>query len=104
MTLATFKLAPALIAGNTIVLKSSEKAPLSCLLYAEMVKEAGFPPGVVNFLSGFGVPCGQALAMHMKIRKISFTGSERTGREIKKASAMSNLKNVTLGWVENLHL
>lgn len=78
------------------MVKSSEKAPLSCLLYARLCKEAGIPPGVVNFLSGFRVPCGKALAFHMKIRKISFTGSERTGREIKKASAMSNLKNVTL--------
>ena len=96
ITLFCFKLGPCLMAGNTLILKSSEKAPLTSIYMAKLMKEAGFPEGVVNVLSGFGIPCGQALASHMEIRKISFTGSARTGREIKKAAANSNLKNVTL--------
>ena len=96
VTMLTFKLGPALIAGNTLVVKSSEKAPLTSLVYAGLVQQAGFPAGVVNFLSGFGIPCGQALAANMIIRKLSFTGSVRTGQAIKKAAAGSNLKAVTL--------
>ncbi len=91
-----FKAAPALICGNTIVLKSSEKAPLSSLKLASLIKEAGFPPGVVNVVSGFGLPTGTAMALHMKIRKISFTGSVATGKKIMKMAADSNLKNVSL--------
>ena len=96
MIMFAFKVAPALICGNTVVLKSSEKAPLSSLKLAALVKEAGFPPGVVNVVSGFGSPTGSALSSHMKIRKISFTGSVATGRRILKAAADSNLKNVSL--------
>lgn len=91
-----FKVGPALISGNTLVLKSSEKAPLSALVVARLAQEIGLPPGVLNILSGFGQPCGEAIAKHMDIRKIAFTGSTRAGRAIKKASAESNLKNVTL--------
>ena len=90
------KIGPSLITGNTIVLKSSEKAPLSCLLVARLAQEVGFPKGVLNILSGFGRPCGEAIAKHMDIRKVSFTGSTMAGRAIKKAAAESNLKNVTL--------
>lgn len=79
-----------------MVLKSSEKAPLSSLKLAALIKEAGFPPGVVNIVNGFGDPTGSALALHMKIRKISFTGSVATGRKILKMAADSNLKNVSL--------
>lgn len=91
-----FKVAPAVLAGNTIVAKSSEKAPLTSLLVAKLTQEAGFPRGVVNVLSGTGPNCGAAIASHMEIRKISFTGSARTGRAIKKAALESNLKHVTL--------
>ena len=91
-----FKVAPALICGNTVVLKSSEKAPLSALKLAALTKEAGFPPGVLNVVSGFGDPTGSALGLHMKVRKISFTGSVATGRKILKMAADSNLKNVSL--------
>jgi aldehyde dehydrogenase (NAD+) len=91
-----FKVGPAIAAGNTIVVKTSEKTPLTALYVAKLIKEVGFPPGVINILSGYGQPCGEALARHMKIRKISFTGSARTGKAIQKAAAESNLKNVTL--------
>ncbi|KIW95305.1 uncharacterized protein Z519_03889 [Cladophialophora bantiana CBS 173.52] len=96
MIMFAFKVAPALICGNTVVLKSSEKAPLSSLKLASLIKEAGFPPGVVNVVSGFGDPTGSAIGLHMKIRKISFTGSVATGRKILKMAADSNLKNVSL--------
>ncbi|KAF5556064.1 aldehyde dehydrogenase [Fusarium napiforme] len=96
VTMLTFKAAPALIAGNTLVLKSSENAPLTALFIAKLFKEAGFPSGVFNVLSGFGQPCGQALASHMRIRKLSFTGSVIAGKAIKMAAAQSNLKIVTL--------
>ncbi|PGH21287.1 hypothetical protein AJ80_03337 [Polytolypa hystricis UAMH7299] len=96
VTALTFKLAPAVLAGNTLVAKSSEKAPLTSLFLARLILRAGFPPGVINILSGTGPLCGAALASHMGIRKLSFTGSVGAGREIKKAAAASNLKNVTL--------
>ena len=96
MIMFAFKVAPALICGNTVVLKSSEKAPLSSLKLAALIKESGFPPGVVNVVSGFGDPTGTAIGMHMKIRKISFTGSVATGRKILRMAADSNLKNVSL--------
>ncbi|PYH98637.1 aldehyde dehydrogenase [Aspergillus ellipticus CBS 707.79] len=91
-----YKAAAALITGNTIVIKSSEKAPLSALTAAGCAQEAGIPKGVLNVLSGFGTPCGEAIARHMEIRKLSFTGSSATGRLIQKMAAESNLKSVTL--------
>jgi len=93
---AIFKICPALIGGNTLVLKSSEKSPLTALVIARLTKEAGFPPGVINILSGYGRPCGEAIAKHMRIRKIGFTGSGRTGLIIKKYAAESNNKRVSL--------
>lgn len=90
------KVGPALATGNTLVLKTSEKAPLSCLVIARLCKEIGLPKGVLNILSGFGRPCGEAIAKHMEIRKVSFTGSVTAGRAVKKAAADSNLKVVTL--------
>lgn len=90
------KAAPALIAGNTVVLKSSEKAPLACAKVAELVKEAGFPSGVFNIISGHGTPSGAVLSSHMDVRVLSFTGSGRTGRLIQEAAAKSNLKKVIL--------
>ncbi|KAK5174416.1 uncharacterized protein LTR77_001496 [Saxophila tyrrhenica] len=88
------KLAPALAAGNTMVLKTSEKAPLSSHLVATFLNEAGFPPGVVNIIHGHGLPCGDAISRHMGIRALSFTGSVRTGRAIQKAAADSNFKHL----------
>lgn len=91
-----YKIAPAVICGNTVVLKPSEKDPLSCLKMAALIKEAGFPPGVINIVNGFGDITGRAIGEHMKIRKIAFTGSVATGRKILKMAADSNLKDVTL--------
>ncbi|CAI7598785.1 unnamed protein product [Penicillium glandicola] len=88
------KLAPALAAGNTVVLKSSEKAPLTSLYVAKLIEKAGFPPGVINIISGFGNPTGAALASHMAVRCISFTGSTATGQKIQAAAANSNMKHV----------
>ncbi|KAK4187691.1 putative aldehyde dehydrogenase [Podospora australis] len=90
------KAAPALITGNTVVLKSSEKAPLAVARIAELVKEAGFPPGVFNILHGHGVPSGQILSRHMDVRALSFTGSSRTGKLIQQEAAKTNLKKVIL--------
>lgn len=90
------KLGPALATGNTLVLKSSEKSPLSSLVIGRLSQEIGLPKGVLNILSGYGRSCGEAIAKHMDIRKVSFTGSVTAGRAIKKAAAESNLKKVTL--------
>ncbi|PWY88152.1 aldehyde dehydrogenase [Aspergillus heteromorphus CBS 117.55] len=90
------KAAGALITGNTLVMKSSEKAPLSCLVAARCAREAGLPAGVFNLLNGYGRPCGEAIARHLEIRKISFTGSTLTGKAIQRMAAESNLKSVTL--------
>jgi hypothetical protein len=91
-----WKIAPALATGNTIVIKSAESTPLSALKMCELIKEAGFPAGTVNLVSGFGKTVGAAMANHMDIDKIAFTGSTATGRSILKAAASSNLKKVTL--------
>ncbi|CAJ2501296.1 Uu.00g041490.m01.CDS01 [Anthostomella pinea] len=88
------KLAPALAAGNTVILKTSEKAPLSSDKVTQMLNEAGFPPGVVNVVHGHGAVAGGAISSHMGIRALSFTGSLRTGRLIQKSAADSNLKHL----------
>ncbi|KAF2655699.1 aldehyde dehydrogenase-like protein [Lophiostoma macrostomum CBS 122681] len=93
---ATNKIAPALIVGNTVVLKSSEKAPLTSAKLAVLVQQAGFPPGVINIITGFGNVSGSILSSHMDVRALSFTGSGRTGRLIQAAAAKSNLKQVFL--------
>lgn len=90
-----WKVAPALACGNTIVLKPAEQTPLSALYFGKLIAEAGFPPGVVNIIPGLGYISGKALAEHMDVDKIAFTGSTATGRSIMK-SAASNLKNITL--------
>jgi aldehyde dehydrogenase (NAD+) len=77
-------------------MKTSEKTPLSALYACQLVVEAGFPPGVINVLSGYGPTVGAAMANHMKIRKIAFTGSTVTGRKIMHMAADSNLKKVSL--------
>jgi aldehyde dehydrogenase (NAD+) len=88
------KIAPAVAAGNTVVLKSSEKAPLTPWKVSTWIEQCGFPPGVINVLSGHGHISGSALSEHMKVRCLSFTGSTRTGRAIQIAAAKSNLKKV----------
>ncbi|KJX93669.1 aldehyde dehydrogenase like protein [Zymoseptoria brevis] len=88
------KVAPAVAAGCTVVLKSSEKAPLGSAKLASLADRAGFPPGVINVLNGHGTPCGSTLASHIDIRLINFTGSTATGRKIQAAAASSNLKKV----------
>ncbi|KAK3381044.1 aldehyde dehydrogenase domain-containing protein [Podospora didyma] len=90
------KAGPALITGNTVVLKSSEKAPLAVARIAELVVEAGFPPGVFNIISGHGIPSGQILSRHIDVRALSFTGSSRTGKLIQEEAARTNLKKVIL--------
>lgn len=96
MLMLAWKIGPALATGNTIVMKTAEQTPLSALVFAQFVKEAGFPPGVFNVLSGFGRTAGAAIASHMDIDKVAFTGSTVVGRTIMKAAADSNLKKVTL--------
>jgi 5-carboxymethyl-2-hydroxymuconic-semialdehyde dehydrogenase len=88
--LSTWKTAPALAAGCTVVLKPAEWSPLSCSLLADLVEEAGFPPGVFNVVQGFGEEVGAALVAHPLLRRISFTGSPETGRSI-GVSAAGNL-------------
>ncbi|ORY19694.1 aldehyde dehydrogenase-like protein [Clohesyomyces aquaticus] len=95
LAMAAWKLGPALCTGNTIVLKAAEQTPLSILYLATLVKEAGFPPGVINILNGEGRKAGAALASHMDVDKIAFTGSTATGKEIMKMAAV-NMKNITL--------
>ncbi|KAI8146002.1 aldehyde dehydrogenase domain-containing protein [Fennellomyces sp. T-0311] len=92
----SWKIAPALATANTVVIKTSELTPLSALKIAALVKEAGFPPGVLNIITGYGHIAGDALARHNKVGKIAFTGSTAVGRLIMKAAAESNLKKVTL--------
>ncbi|MFV0374725.1 aldehyde dehydrogenase family protein [Microbacterium sp.] len=93
--MAASKLAPALAAGCTVVLKPAELTPLTALRLAELVAEAGFPPGVVNIVPGLGNIAGQALADHPLVDKIAFTGSTAVGKRL-LASAAGNLKRVTL--------
>ncbi|OMP87959.1 Aldehyde dehydrogenase [Diplodia seriata] len=90
------KVAPMVAAGNAVVLKSSEKAPLTSAYIATLIARAGFPPGIINILHGHGPTSGAVLSAHMDVRVLSFTGSGRTGRLICQAEAASNLKNVHL--------
>ena len=96
MLMQSWKLAPALATGNTVVMKPAEQTPLSALRIGELIVEAGFPEGVVNLLPGFGPTAGAALARHMDVDKVAFTGSTEVGRLIMAAAAQSNLKRVTL--------
>lgn len=95
LSTAILKLAPALAAGCTVVMKPSEETPLSVLALGQMLIDAGFPEGVVNIVNGLGADAGAALSSHDGVDKISFTGSTRTGRAIVQA-AMGNLKKVSL--------
>jgi aldehyde dehydrogenase (NAD+) len=91
-----WKLAPALACGNTTLLKPAEETPLTALRLGELILEAGFPEGVVNILTGPGVPTGAAITVHPDVDKVSFTGSTEVGRKILSAAAGSNLKKVSL--------
>ncbi len=94
MLMAAWKLGPALAAGNSIVLKPSEKSPLTALRLAELALEAGLPEGVFNVVPGYGHEAGEALSLHMEVDAIGFTGSTRTGRKMLEYAARSNLKRV----------
>ncbi|HAT30642.1 MAG TPA: aldehyde dehydrogenase PuuC [Janthinobacterium sp.] len=97
MIMAAWKIAPALAAGNSVILKPSEKSPLTALRLAEIGLEAGLPPGVFNVLPGYGHEAGAALALHMDVDCIGFTGSTRTGKLILQMAGQSNLKRA---WTE----
>ena len=92
----SWKVGPAIACGNVVILKPAEQTPLSALYLCKLIKEAGFPPGVIQVLPGFGKTAGAAIASHMNIDKVAFTGSTIVGRSIMKAAANSNLKKVTL--------
>jgi acyl-CoA reductase-like NAD-dependent aldehyde dehydrogenase len=96
LLMASWKLGPALAAGNSVVLKPSEKSPLTALRVAGLALEAGLPEGVLNVLPGFGQTAGKALALHMDVDCIAFTGSTATGRLMLQYAGQSNMKQVAL--------
>ncbi|XP_042503103.1 aldehyde dehydrogenase family 2 member B7, mitochondrial-like [Macadamia integrifolia] len=91
-----WKIGPALACSNTVVMKTAEQTPLSALYVSNLLHEAGLPPGVLNVVSGFGSTAGAALASHMDVDKVAFTGSTATGKVISSLASKSNLKPVTL--------
>ena len=97
MIMAAWKIAPALAAGNSVVLKPSEKSPLTALRLADLALAAGIPPGVFNVVPGFGPEAGSPLALHMDVDCIAFTGSTRVGKQIHVMAGQSNLKRA---WTE----
>jgi gamma-glutamyl-gamma-aminobutyraldehyde dehydrogenase/4-guanidinobutyraldehyde dehydrogenase/NAD-dependent aldehyde dehydrogenase len=97
MIMAAWKIAPALAAGNSVVLKPSEKSPLTALRLGELALEAGIPAGVFNVVPGYGQEAGSALALHMDVDCIGFTGSTRVGKQIMQMAGQSNLKRA---WTE----
>ncbi|UTW12587.1 aldehyde dehydrogenase [Marinobacterium rhizophilum] len=97
LMMASWKLAPALAAGNSVVLKPSEKSPLSVLRLAQLAREAGLPDGVLNVLPGYGHTAGKALALHMDVDVLVFTGSTRVAGMLMEYAGQSNLKRV---WLE----
>ncbi len=97
MIMAAWKIAPALAAGNSVVLKPSEKSPLTALRLAELALAAGIPPGVFNVVTGYGPEAGSPLALHMDVDCIAFTGSTRVGKQIHVMAGQSNLKRA---WTE----
>ncbi len=94
MLMAAWKLGPALAAGNSVVLKPSEKSPLTALRLADLALDAGLPEGVFNVVPGYGHEAGEALALHMDVDAIGFTGSTRVGRKMLEYAGRSNLKRV----------
>jgi len=97
LLMASWKLGPALATGNSVVLKPSEKSPLTAIRVAELAIEAGLPPGVLNVVPGLGHTAGEALALHMDVDCIAFTGSTRVGKRLLEYSGRSNMKRV---WLE----
>ena len=95
LLMAAWKLAPAIAAGSTCVLKPAEQTPLTALEFARYLAEAGLPPGVVNIITGFGEECGAPLVKHPDVNKVAFTGSASVGKAIMKAAA-DTVKRVTL--------
>ena len=96
LLMATWKIAPALAAGNCVVLKPAQQAPFSCLRLARLFVEAGGPAGVFNVVNGTGPDAGKALALHPDVAKISFTGSTAVGKQLMIYAGQSNLKRVSL--------
>lgn len=96
LMMLSWKIAPALVAGNTVILKPASPTPLNALFFASLCKEAGIPAGVVNIVPGPGRSVGDTITNHPKIRKIAFTGSTDIGRDVAIKAAQSNLKKVTL--------
>jgi gamma-glutamyl-gamma-aminobutyraldehyde dehydrogenase len=96
LLMAAWKVAPALAAGNSVVLKPAEQSPLSGLLMAQLFVEAGGPPGVFNVVNGLGETAGAALALHMDVAKIAFTGSTEIGKQMLIYAGQSNMKRVSL--------
>lgn len=96
LLMQAWKLGPALAMGNTVVMKLAEQTPLTGLYIAQLAREAGFPPGVLNVLTGFGPTAGAGIAEHKDVDKVAFTGSTEIGHKIMRAAADSNLKRVTL--------
>ena len=97
MLMASWKLAPSIAVGNSVVLKPSEKSPLTALMLADLALEAGIPAGVLNVLPGFGPEAGSPLSLHMDVDCIAFTGSTKVGKAIQEMAAKSNLKRA---WCE----
>ena len=97
LLMASWKLGPALATGNSVVLKPSEKSPLTALRVAELAMEAGLPEGVLNVVPGFGATAGESLALHMDVDCVAFTGSTRTGKRMLEYAGKSNMKRV---WLE----
>jgi acyl-CoA reductase-like NAD-dependent aldehyde dehydrogenase len=97
MIMAAWKIAPALAVGNSVVLKPSEKSPLTALRMADLALEAGIPEGVFNVVTGYGAEAGSPLALHMDVDCIAFTGSTRVGKQIHVMAGQSNLKRA---WTE----
>src|SRR5437868_2826549 len=96
LLMQAWKWGPALASGCTVVLKPAEQTPLSALRVGELALEAGFPPGVVNIVPGFGETAGAAIAEHLDVDKVAFTGSTEVGKLIMQAAGRTNLKRVTL--------
>merc|ERR1719348_1058525 len=96
LLMQAWKLGPALSMGNTVVMKPAEQTPLTCLYVAELVRQAGFPAGVVNVVPGFGPTAGAAISEHLDVDKVAFTGSTEVGHIIQQAAGRTNLKRVTL--------
>jgi gamma-glutamyl-gamma-aminobutyraldehyde dehydrogenase len=92
--MAAWKVAPALAAGNSVVLKPAEQSPMSALLLAKLFMEAGAPAGVLNVVNGLGEEAGKALALHMDVDKIAFTGSVEVGKLMLVYAGQSNMKRV----------